>query len=280
MAIYLSGQQVAFNNILNNSSVVAQPLTVTTNGTYPAPSGTAYSPVIVNVNSNASLISSVLRSDAELISTYSDNSLMIEDKEVTLPAYSTSAKTLLASGNLTPTITLSYNDYNYYALMRMLTIPSYNIDTIAKGRYEYSLTSYLYELKSIPVTLPSLVGNKTYTNNNYVGWGAMGTVYSLYWTSASSCTIYNSSTYGITQLPTAPAISNGIMTVKSPYVNFRGNAAYFSQTYYQALTDIRLQYVIEIYRAPKNHLNIDGWGASHEVQKILNDINNNNFSLR
>lgn len=279
MAIYLSGQQVAFNNILNNSSVVAQPLTVTTNGTYTASSGTAYSPVTVNVNSNTSLISSVLRSDAELINSYHGDLMMIEDKEVTLPDYSTSAKTLLASENLTPTITLSYNDYNYYVLMRMLTIPSYNIDTVAKGRYEYSLTSYLYELKSIPITLPSLVNNKTYTNDNYVTWSSMGTVYGLYWASASSYTIYNSSTYGITQLPTAPTTSNGIMTIKSPYVNSRCNSTYFSQTYYEALTDTRLQYVIEVYRAPKNHLNIDGWGASHEVQKILNNINNNNFIL-
>ena len=280
MAIYLSGQQVAFNNILNNSSVVAQPLTVTTNGTYTASSGTAYSPVTVNVNSNTSLISSVLRSDAELIGTYNGNLLMIEDKEVTLPAYSTSAKTLLASENLTPTITLSYNDYNYYALMRMLTIPSYNIDTVAKGRYEYSLTSYLYELKSIPITLPSLVGNKTYTNKNSVNWSTMGAIYGLYWSSDSACAVYVGSTYGITQLPTSPAISSGIMTVKSPYVNFRGSSTYFSQTYYDELADVRLQYVIEIYRAPKNHLNIDGWGSSHEVQKILNDINNNNFILR
>lgn len=280
MAIYLSGQQVAFNNILNNSSVVAQPLTVTTNGTYTASSGIAYSPVTVNVNSNTSLISSVLRSDAELIGTYNGNSLMIEDKEVTLPDYPTSAKTLLASENLTPTITLSYNDYNYYALMRMLTIPSYNIDTVAKGRYEYSLSSYLYELKSIPITLPSLIGNKTYTNKNYVGWSAMGAIYGLYWSSDSACTIYTGSTYGITQLPTSPAISSGIMTVKSPYVNFRGSSTHFSQTYYDELADVRLQYVIEVYRAPKNHLNIDGWGSSHEVQKILNDINNNNFILR
>ena len=57
----------------------------------------------------------VLRPDAEKIQTYTYDQLAIEDLEINLPAFKDSASTtLISSSNLTPTISLSYDEYNYY----------------------------------------------------------------------------------------------------------------------------------------------------------------------
>ena len=78
----------------------------------------------------------VLRPDAELIKTVSYDKYIVEDEEVTIPAYSTTAATLKASETLTDTVSVDLTTYNYYILIRMLTIPVYNITTPAKGRFE------------------------------------------------------------------------------------------------------------------------------------------------
>lgn len=78
----------------------------------------------------------VLRPDAELIKTFSYDKYIVDDEEVTLPAYNTTAQKLKASESLTETITTDLTTYNYYVLIRMLTIPEYNTTAKAKGRFE------------------------------------------------------------------------------------------------------------------------------------------------
>ena len=84
----------------------------------------------------SSLKFGVLRPDAELIKTFSYDKYIVEDEEVTLPAYNTTAETLKASETLTETVATDLTTYNYYVLIRMLTIPKYNTNAIAKGRFE------------------------------------------------------------------------------------------------------------------------------------------------
>ena len=278
MAIYLGDKYVAFNNVINNSSVVPETLNITTNGRYEE-TGKVYSPVIVNVDSDATIQHGVLRSDAELIQTYTNNSLIVSGEGVTLPTYATAATTIRAGQNLTPTINIDYDNYNYYILMRTLVIPQYNTNTPVKGRNEYAFAAYQYELTAMPVTLTSLVGNKTYTNTNHVAFHAKGECRLLYWSSATAVSLYASNTYGIYGLTNTPTISSGVMTVKSPYITHRGNTTYLPQAVYESITDIRFQYVLDVYRAPKNHLNRDGWEASQELAKCYSCINNNNLTL-
>lgn len=78
----------------------------------------------------------VLRPDAELIKTFSYDKYIVEDEKVTLPAYNTTTQTLKASETLTETVATDLTTYNYYVLIRMLTIPKYNTNAIAKGRFE------------------------------------------------------------------------------------------------------------------------------------------------
>ena len=39
-----------------------------------------------------------------------------------------------------------------------------------------------------------------------------------------------------------------------------------------AVTDVRYQYIIEVWRAPKNNLNLDGWGLTTQWLKMNDDI--------
>lgn len=282
MAIYLNNKLIGMNSHTivehnTNTTTTIEPLTITQNGYYTAPSGKAYTPITVNAAPTLNLI--ILRPDAELIQSYSRDYKMIANDNISLPAYSTSNQVLQATKNLSPTISLDYTNYDYYILQRGLLIPEYNTNTLGKGRVEYEFFSSLAEVVDLPAnTYKSIDGSKTYTGrhapvilqNNYCN---------VYWSSATAIAPYSSSTYGIIPIPTAPSISSGVLTARAPSVNVRGHATYMAQDYYEALTDIRLQYVIEVYRAPKNNLNIDGWGNYQQTMKILNCINNNNCHL-
>ena len=82
-------------------------------------------------------------------------------------------------------------------------------------------------------------------------------------------------------IPLAPSVSsNKITAIRSPYVYIRGSATYCAATFYNEITDVRCQYKIELYRAPKNNLNLDGWGINQQILSIVNDVNNNNQVLR
>lgn len=235
---------------------------------------------MINIGSYINLKPMVLRPDAELIQTYNADYKAVEDNDITLPAYSTSSQTLIATTNLTPTITLDYNNYNYFVSERALVIPEYNIDTKSKGRVEYQMMAYNVELVEIPAnTFKSLDKTKTYASR-YVPAFGQSYYMEIYWSSATAIAPYATGTYGIIPAANAPTISSGVLTIKTPTINLRGHTTYFTSTYFNALTDIRIQYVIQVYRAPKNNLSVDGWSALHSQLKITNDIeNNNNYVL-
>ena len=46
-----------------------------------------------------------------------------------------------------------------------------------------------------------------------------------------------------------------------------------------AMTDIRYQWIIQVYRAPKGNLNIDGWGQRQQILHIVDCVENNNMTL-
>ena len=219
------------------------------------------------------------RNDAELIKTYSDDEMLVDDKGITIPSYSTSSTTLLASSNLTPTVSLNFDSYNYYVIERMLTIPEYSTSSKAKGRQEYAATSYLYEIVRIPAnTFQALIDTTKHTSANYAAT-SQAYIRDVYWSSGTALGIYTATSYGIHQVGTAPGVTSGTLTLKTPSITIRGHTTYFTSTFFNALTDCRLQYVIDVYRAPKNNLNLDGWGQEQQMLHIINDVNNNNQNL-
>ena len=230
------------------------------------------------VENLANLQMGVLRSDAELVKTWSKDSLIVADDGVTLPAYSTSQQLVVASASLDGII-MDHDNYNYYALIRTLTIPVYNTSTPVQGRVEYSMSSGIYEVVDVPAgTLKSLVGNKTYNNN---AKSIVGSAFyrMLYWNSDSSISVSSSQTYGTYQSLSAPSFANTTFNVSSPALYFRSSSGIMQQSVYNTITDVRMQYVIQLYRAPKGNLNIDGWGMYTQFDHIADCANSASHTL-
>ena len=219
----------------------------------------------------------VLRPDAELVDTWTMDKYAVADLGLTIPAYSTTNATLRASQNLA-TYVGDASAYRYFFTERTLTIPVYNITTLAKGREEYAIEYGFYEwLYNDSGQMTSLDGSKGYGYYSQIIGSALGR--EIYWSSATGIGVYTSDAYCARQGLTAPTIaSNKTLTIKSPTIAIRGHASYLAQTFFEAIEDIRCQYVIELWRVPLT--GIDGWVHGTQMESIFNDIKNNGGTLR
>lgn len=224
----------------------------------------------------------VIRPDATLVQSYTYDKNLIGDEVLeSLPAYTTTDTTLVASAALTTTVTLDYATYNYYILQRYLTIPSYSLTSKAKGRVEYHVSSRMHEITEVPANqFIALVNGTTKYTSRSVTVSDAGVFHRLlYWKDGSSITPYSSSSYGPYQAVVAPTISSGVLTINSPKFGIRGHTTYFTSTYFNALTDIRYQYIIEVYRAPKGNLNLDGWNHTTQLMHVMDCVNSATHKL-
>lgn len=221
----------------------------------------------------------ILRPDAELVQTWASDTYAVADEGLEIPAYTTTAQTLKATENIA-TYDGTPSDYRYVILERMLTIPEYDIDTKAKGRLEYVLSVASYEWVYNPSgELATLDGSKTYGQYSQMVAHAAATRY-VYWSSASAIAPYTSTAYGFYQTVTAPTItSNKTITIKSPVIGVRGHTTYFSSTFMNALTDARLQYVIELWRIPVADGVTRGFTHESQIEHVINNIKNNGGTL-
>ncbi len=219
----------------------------------------------------------VIRPDAELIETWSRDFHIVEDDGLTIPSYSTTATTLKATTTLD-----TYDgvplEYNYYVTVRTLTIPEYDVETTAKGRQEYSFSSALYEWVYTPSgEIQTINGAKTYGQYSQFLSGAVENRH-VYWSSTTAISPYKSVSYGVGQSVTVPAVaSNKTITIKSPTVTIRGSTTYFTSTFYNALTDVRCQYIIELWRVPITA--VRGWGHGSADKHILECVRSSSHTL-
>lgn len=227
-----------------------------------------------------SLVRYAIRPDATLVQRYTYDKYMNADESITIPSYSTSAQTVKASGSI-GTITLDRNNYFYYVVERMLTIPTYTITTTGKGRCEFHMGAHIYDVVDIPAsTIHALVDTSKLYTTRLMGVSASQAVYrEVYYSSATALSVANTQAYGTVQIGVAPTVSGGVLTINSPTVSMRGHTSYFTSTYANIVTDIRAQYVIEVYKSPKNSLNIDGWGDQQLLEHLINCVNATNHKL-
>lgn len=244
-------------------------------GTITAPLG--YYPQ--NASKIVNLKPTVLRPDAQLVQSYTFDQMAVDDLELTIPAYTTTAKSLKATSNLSPTITVDTDTETFFIVERFLSIPEYSITTKAKGRQEYMYCTYIYELARVPANLVKTIdeAKSITTATNIID--TMTSYRTLYWSSASAISLYSTNAYGVYQTPTAPTISGTTLTIKSPVLGVRGSTTYFTSTFMNALTDIRYQYVIDVYKAPKEALGLDGWITNEVVNHILECANSTTHKL-
>lgn len=230
---------------------------------------------------STNLVHYAIRPDAVLANSYTYDKYMNADESITMPSYSTSAQTIKASASL-GTITLDRDNYYYYIVERMLTIPTYSVTSVAKGRCEFHMGAHVFEIIDIPAnTLHSLINpSLLYTSRLNTVTTVLATYRELYYSSGTALATYSTQAYGVCQAAVAPAISSGVVTINSPTVTCRGHSTYYSSTYANALTDVRAQYVIEVYKAPKNSsLGYDGWSNDQLMKQIITAVNSNTQKL-
>lgn len=227
--------------------------------------------ITATVVGGGSPIPVVMRPDAELVQRWSCDEKIVEDLGLTMPAYSTSAKTIQTGAALSPVIAMDL-DYRYYVAYFCMAEPIYSTDTKVKGRCEYDVSAFLYEIALIPAnTLKTLDGSKAYATRQIVvqANGSIGR--EMYWTSATAVGVANNTTYGAYCTGQAPTISGTNLTVKAPIYGIRGNATYMASGAWSSMTDIREQWIAEVWRAPAEAC--EGWGLATAMLDILDDVN-------
>ena len=229
---------------------------------------------ITNMSTTPVLKPGVLLPAAESVKTMTYDKYLNADEKITIPAYTTTSTTLIANSVATTTYTCDFSTYDYYVLIRMATIPEYNISSVAKGRQEYALNSALYEITSIPAnTIHALINPSLYITANTNGVYSAGNLVRLvYYSSNTAISAYSTAAYGYNQTVQAPALSGSTLTLKSPAFIVRGHTTYLTSTYMNAVTDVRYQYIEEVFRVKKGDYNIDGWGLVTQWNKMNSDI--------
>lgn len=235
----------------------------------------------INVIVKPTLQMGILRPDAEIAKVWSWDAYAVEDWELTIPAYSTTAQTLKATAAESQTYTLDYTNYSYYIIEKMLSIPEYSISTKAKGRVEYWIGTYLYEISAIPgSTYHALIDpSVTYTSRNTAMTVAGYSYKSVYWSSATAITPYQTAAYSVVQTAVAPSITSGVVTINTPNITMRGSTTYFTNTFFDAITDIRFQWRAEMWRAPRGNLNLDGWNYYQLLNHLVDCAESSTHTL-
>lgn len=232
------------------SSVIVESLSVTQNGTYTAPTGKAYSPVTVNVSGGGggSVKMGVLRPDAELVQRWTYDRYLVQDEDIAIPSYSTSAQTMVGTTNL-QTFAPDYDTYDYEVLQRYLAIPTYATESTASYRQCYYFGTSVHEIVEIPSQ--TITWGSGTINSARVDVKSSPQYWSVYW--YNDFLQANAQQYGAyfaTYAPTVATTTGGNITVRSPALMLRGGAS-FPQGQWDDLTDVRYQYVLELYRTAK-----------------------------
>lgn len=236
-------------------------------------------PAHVDLVIETDLISGVIRPDAELLKKFTFDKMAVADLGITLPAYTGTATVFLDTQNLEE-ISAPDDEYRYFVIEKFCAIPTYNRNDHLKGRIEYMVSATCYDLVFTPPNYYKSL------SNGDLYWSAQRTAQvngavtkQPYYSSNNVFGIYTSSTYGIGATVQAPAVTNGKITCKTPKWQLRGSANYFTETYWNAMTDIRLQYVIEVWREPVGSLGVDGWTTSQVLDQMVSCTQSNTHKL-
>ena len=224
-----------------------------------------------------SVIVGALRPDAELVQKWAQDKMVVRDLSVTIPSYSTSASTLVASAALSPSSPQGdFTQYAYYLVQRVLATPVYNTASVVKGKPLCWAMANMHEY----VFVDSALFQTASSSQHGKGWSDyQSTVQRLvYYSSTTATSVYTSASYGIySAFPNVSFTSNtstgkGTITPQSPSLSIRGSTTYLTSTVWSTMTDIRFQYVIEIYRAP-NTASVVGWGLQSQFWRCADAFN-------
>ena len=304
--------------------ITVESLSVNSNGTYTAPSGKAYSPVVANVPntytagdegkvvSSGALVAqtsqtidtngtydttlknsvtvnvsggaftptyAVIRPDAELVQSYSYDKLAVQDLSFTIPAYSTTATTIVTSENLDGEI-IDFANYDYFVYMTALAYPIKSTTVHAAGALEYAFYNYDCMFYNVPVGKAKSFDGTISNTSHYEGftYNVFGGI--VYDSSASvvKMSTTNSTTSmsaGIFPYGGGPALTSSYkLTITTPQFRMSGSSSYFNQSDWDRVTDIRMQYKIAVYRVARSGNKLDGWSNNMTNENLFSCIAN------
>ncbi len=241
---------------------------ITANGTYDASDDGAdgYSEVTVNVSGGGGAPKmGVLRPDAELWKSWTYDKWLVADEGITIPAYTTSVTTLKAKSTI-ETVALDIENYDYRMISRLLTSPAYNDASKSSGKQYYAICSGISDVFQIDRNVindgTSFSGGMSPDTSN------RGNNIITYWYSNGDL-LYLTSNYGFYQQISYPLISGSNLIVSSPAFNARGNSSILSSAWWSRITDVRFQYVIELYRVQKGGPYFDGFDGKSQTMRAI-----------
>lgn len=190
----------------------------------------------------------VLRGDAELVQKWTYDKLAVEDEGYTIPAYTTAQQTVKAGQSVSVSVA---DGYNYYLTARGIAYPVYSSTSVGKGRQEVFVYSASYEVVNIPQA-EFEADNGTKANGNETSSTVYASkYYDLFWSGSSSLMASNNTISGASMSMSSNVyISNGMFNFSTPSLYLTGSSTQYNTTYWGYTTDIRYQYIIELYRVP------------------------------
>lgn len=227
----------------------------------------AYTAGTASSGSGGALKVGVIRPDAVLEQSWTYDKMIVEDEGLTIPNYSTSEQTLKAASVLVTGKQLDNTQYDYIVTARGISTPVYSDSTINAGRNVYSVFSYACEFLSVPSNVINVDGKSSDRYiGNYLTYNTAGAT--VYWTSATNVRVVSGSNYAAHQNIATPSYTGSTagtpsVTINSPSLRITGSS-YLNSTYWSYLTDIRFQYIVELWRVPHTN-NINGYTHTSQV---------------
>ena len=241
-----------------------------------------YSAVDVNVPSAQPIGTIAQRPDAVLVKTWKADRRVVADDRVPLPAYSTNAQTLIASANLEAASTDPNDGYCYFLAYRGAIYPIYNTDVQVQGRQEYTIVVYSAEQIYNPAnTFHAINGSGAYVATAPAATGAVNAAHyrHIYWNSTTNMSVYNAGIYGATITFPTPTFSTESIVPSSPVIGIRGQNTYMKQSVYETITDIRYQYIIELWRVPRPNIGLNGFFYNNIDALVATDLAGNTHTI-
>lgn len=215
-----------------------------------------------------------IRPDATVFRETSIDTLLVTDEGITIPAYTTTDTTLVsASSDYISFDGMSESDgYDYYFTYRSLIYPIYDTDTKTAGRQDYHGWIEYFDLqKKISLTSLDTSASARLTQ----GSSKVGQNFIVYWSSASAITAaqrqgYGARDSGISIYTWSVNLSgNYTFKFKLGAIKIRGSTTYLNESNWNHITDIRVQRIAQLWRSPKNNLNLDGFASQQLQQNVI-----------
>ena len=249
-------------------SITVESLSVTTNGTYTAPTGKAYSPVTVNVSGGGDTWSWMGRNPTK-VQTFTSEHVLFKDTDFASWTWTTTNTTIRAAQTL-GSISMN-NAYDYILLYRYYAHYDYGNWSPTYAITEYAMTGATGLIRYANST--SSIQQETTSAFLTTSFGTTGNV-AYYYNSSGTLAGKGDVTYGLyMQNMNMPSVSFNTATFTSPILYARGYSSYFTSPALSNL-DMEASYFdtsAEVWRVDTGTAN-PSWLRADSVHTLNNGL--------